>query len=69
MHHLPADLKPLALAEIRRVLRQPNGRLVIVDFRGLLEQQGVVALVKQAGFTQIETRRLWFNVLRLIRAA
>jgi len=46
MHHLPADLKPLALAEIRRVLRRPdavsgkpNGRLVIVDFRGLLEQQ------------------------------
>jgi ubiquinone/menaquinone biosynthesis C-methylase UbiE len=75
MHHLPADLKPLALAEIRRVLRRPdavsgkpNGRLVIVDFRGLLEQQGVVALVKQAGFTQVETRSLWFNVLGLIRA-
>ena len=76
MHHLPADLKPLALAEIRRVLRRPdavsgkpNGRLVIVDFRGLLEQQQVAALVKQAGFTQVETRRLWFNVLGLLRAA
>ncbi len=76
MHHLPADLKPLALAEIRRVLRRPdavsgkpNGRLVIVDFRGLLEQQQVAALVEQAGFTQVETRRLWFNVLGLLRAA
>ena len=69
MHHLPADLKPLALAEIRRVLRQPNGRLVIVDFRSLLEQQGVAALIEQAGFTQVETRSLWFNVLGLIRAA
>ncbi len=76
MHHLPADLKPTALAEIRRVLRRPdavsgkpNGRLVIVDFRNLLEQQGVVVLVKQAGFTQVDTRNLWFNVLELIRAA
>ena len=76
MHHLPADLKPIALAEIRRVLRRPDavsgkphGRLVIVDFRGLLEQQRVVALVRQAGFTQVETRRLWFNVLGLMRVA
>jgi len=68
MHHLPADLKPRALAEIRRVLK-PDSRLVIVDFRGLLEQQQVVALVKQAGFTQVETRSLWFNVLGLLRAA
>ncbi len=67
MHHLPADLKPRALAEIRRALR-PTGRLVIVDFRGLLEQQGVAALVKQAGFTPVETRSLWFNALGLIRA-
>jgi hypothetical protein len=64
------------LAEIRRVLRRPdavsgkpNGRLVIVDFRGLLEQQRVAALVKQAGFTQVETRSLWFNVLGLMRVA
>ena len=68
MHHLPADLKPIALAEIRRVLR-PNGRLVIVDFKGMLEQQEVVALVKTAGFARVETRSMWFNVLGLVRAA
>jgi ubiquinone/menaquinone biosynthesis C-methylase UbiE len=76
MHHLPADLKPMALAEIRRVLRRPdavsgkpNGRLVIVDFRGSFEQQQVMALVKRAGFAQVETRGLWFNTLELMRAA
>lgn len=68
MHHLPADLKPIALAEIRRVLN-PHGRLVIVDFKGLLEQQGVVTLAKAAGFTQVDTRTLWFKVLGLMRAA
>lgn len=76
MHHLPDDLKPKALAEIRRVLRRPDavsgkpgGRLVIVDSKGLLEQQRVAALVKEAGFTRVETRGLWFNMLGLIRAA
>ena len=68
MHHLPADLKPIALAEIRRVLK-PNGRLVIVDFKGLLKQQGVAKLVKAAGFTQVDTRSLWLNRLELMRAA
>jgi demethylmenaquinone methyltransferase/2-methoxy-6-polyprenyl-1,4-benzoquinol methylase/phosphoethanolamine N-methyltransferase len=32
MHHLPQELKPRAVAEIRRVLK-PGGRLVIVDFK------------------------------------
>ena len=67
MHHLPADLKPIGLAEIRRVLK-PTGRLIIVDMKGLLEQQGIMPLVKAAGFTRTEMRGLWFNQLGLIRA-
>jgi ubiquinone/menaquinone biosynthesis C-methylase UbiE len=76
MHHLPADLKPIGLAEIRRVLRgpdavsgKPTGRLIIVDMKSLLEQQGIMLLVKAAGFTRAEMRGLWFNQLGLVRAA
>jgi demethylmenaquinone methyltransferase/2-methoxy-6-polyprenyl-1,4-benzoquinol methylase/phosphoethanolamine N-methyltransferase len=68
MHHLPADLKPIGLAEIRRVLK-PNGRLIIVDMKGVLEVQNVIALVKAAGFTRVEMRGLWFDQLGLVRAA
>ncbi|CAG0931918.1 demethylmenaquinone methyltransferase / 2-methoxy-6-polyprenyl-1,4-benzoquinol methylase [Thermoflexales bacterium] len=67
MHHLPGDLKPIGLAEVRRVLK-PTGRLIIVDMKGLLEQQGIIPLVKAAGFTRTEMRGLWFNQLGLIRA-
>ncbi len=67
MHHLPADLKSQALAEIRRVLK-PNGRLLIIDFKGLLEAQNVVALVKEAGFTQVGVQAVWLKRLGVIRA-
>lgn len=68
MHHLPDDLKPKALAEVRRVIK-PGGRLLIVDFKGQIEKQGVMALVKDAGFAQVEMRSLWFKTLGVIRAA
>lgn len=31
LHHLPTDLKPTAIAEVRRVLK-PGGRFVVMDF-------------------------------------
>src|SRR5512143_567900 len=68
MHHLPADLKPIGLAEIRRVLT-PGGRLVIVDMKNQLEAGQIVTLVKAAGFARAELHSMWFNQLGLIRAA
>jgi ubiquinone/menaquinone biosynthesis C-methylase UbiE len=71
MHHLPAPLKRQGLAEIARVLK-PGGRLVIADFKRKQERQGkaahfhaggsnmqdLVALVKDAGFSEVETEEM-----------
>jgi ubiquinone/menaquinone biosynthesis C-methylase UbiE len=71
MHHLPASLKRQGLAEIARVLK-PGGRLVIADFKRKQERQGqaarfhaggsdmqdLAALVKDAGFSEVETEEM-----------
>ncbi|HEX2909889.1 MAG TPA: methyltransferase domain-containing protein [Chloroflexia bacterium] len=71
MHHLGAGLKRQGLAEIARVLK-PGGRVVIADFKRPQERQGqsrrfhaggsstgdLVALLKEAGFSQVETEEM-----------
>ncbi|HEY6410153.1 MAG TPA: methyltransferase domain-containing protein [Ktedonobacteraceae bacterium] len=71
MHHLPHTLKRQGLAEIARVLK-PGGRLVIADFKPKKERQGqaarfhaggssmqdLAALVKDAGFEDLETEEM-----------
>jgi ubiquinone/menaquinone biosynthesis C-methylase UbiE len=71
MHHVPAPLKRQGLAEIARVLK-PGGRLVIADFKRKQERQGqaarfhaggssmqdLAALVKDAGFSEVETEEM-----------
>jgi SAM-dependent methyltransferase len=71
MHHLPAPLKRQGLAEIARVLK-PGGRLVIADFTRKQERQGraarfhaggsslqeLAALLKDAGFSDVETEEM-----------
>jgi ubiquinone/menaquinone biosynthesis C-methylase UbiE len=50
MHHLPEDLKPLGLVEVRRVLK-PSGRLVIVDMKrpsGWLARLTLAGLIHHA---------------------
>ena len=71
MHHLPAGLKRQGLAEIVRVLK-PGGRLIIADFMHKKERAGqaarfhaggshiqdLAAMVKDAGFDQLEMEEM-----------
>ena len=65
MHHLPDDLKRQGLAEIARVLK-PGGRLLVLDMKGpagpwksrIADQP---ALMKEAGFSQVETGETRFS--------
>ena len=71
MHHLPDTLKRQGLAEIARVLKS-GGRLVIADFTRKQDRQGqaarfhaggsslqdLAALVKDAGFEQVEMEQM-----------
>jgi SAM-dependent methyltransferase len=71
MHHLPAPLKRQGLAEIACMLK-PGGCLVIADFMRKQDRQGLaarfhaggssmhdlIALVKDAGFSQVQTEEM-----------
>ena len=71
LHHLPAPLKQQGLAEIARMLKG-EGRLVIADFTHKQDRAGraarfhaggsrigdLVALIKEAGFSQVETEEV-----------
>ena len=67
MHHLPDDLKRQGLAEIARVLK-PGGRLLVLDMKGPAgpwksSMQDQPALMKEAGFSQVETGETRFRGL------
>jgi ubiquinone/menaquinone biosynthesis C-methylase UbiE len=71
MHHLPQSLKRQGLTEIARVLK-PGGRLVLADFTHKQDRAGraarfhaggssmeeLVALVSDAGFSEVETEKV-----------
>ena len=71
MHHLPTPLKRQGLAVIALVLK-PGGQLIIADFKSKQERTGraarfhaggsnmqdLAALVKDAGFSQVQTEEM-----------
>ncbi|MGZ3680078.1 MAG: class I SAM-dependent methyltransferase [Ktedonobacterales bacterium] len=77
-HHVPDDLKRQGLSEVARVLK-PDGRLLVVDFKhteepqkqpgqfgaGELGLQELPALMKEAGFAQVESGEISFHIRSL----